>query len=663
MIQFTQEKQDALREKAKKFPATLMQLKQEVKEVFENQITVPSSGIANWVLYYYCPDCSVALNFDWQKPDQHICPECGRVFSGEPYDSAWWGLVNGKNCQAAFQMAIIWMVTGEQAYAQKGLQILLAYALNYENYQVHGNIPYNGPGRAGAQTLDEANFQRSLALAYDILQDYMSDRERRSIKEKLFLPGAEFLLAHRTRQLHNHEVIINSAIAVIGVLFEKAEYIQAALYDEYGLYYQLEHGMLKNGLWFEGAFSYHFYALTSFLAYEKFAKNTDYSGLNHPNYRKMMEMPLEYLEPDGRIPMLNDANYGHESHMKNLYEFAYAEFGGNILAFLLQTYYQNRNRDNIEAFLYGAEQIPDVDFKLTNFHTPIGQSGHTILRSDNGKYLLLKHDCYGGEHDHYDRLAISYQAYGKRIAVDLGTTGYGAKLHYDYYKNTGSHNTLMIGEENQAPVNARLLKYEEKDGAIYIEAQADWTEPFQMPDSFTIVQWSEDDYRHVRMKRKLIWMNDYWLEVFIADGIASDQYADWIFHFTGQEITEPERKKMTNQYFKKKPFVHLCEISKSVPQGNYYQRIYQDGDIKTQVFGMVNGQTLFDAYGPDNPSINQVAYLIERHSATQILSAHVFESYRHTAKVRDVRFLKKNEKLYVTVQTTNQEKSFKFEAH
>jgi hypothetical protein len=49
-------------------------------------------------------------------------------------------------------------------------------------------------------------------------------------------------------------------------------------------------------------------------------------------------------------------------------------------------------------------------------------------------------------------LDISYLAYGKRISPDLGTTGYGAVLHYDYYKNTGSHNTVNIGEENQSPV-------------------------------------------------------------------------------------------------------------------------------------------------------------------------------------------------------------------
>ena len=92
----------------------------------------------------------------------------------------------------------------------------MAYAKYYPDYEIHGNIPYNGPGRSGAQTLDEANFQRSFAMAYDILSECMSEEEKIYIRDRMFLPGAQFLLEHRHKQLHNHEVIINSAIAVIG---------------------------------------------------------------------------------------------------------------------------------------------------------------------------------------------------------------------------------------------------------------------------------------------------------------------------------------------------------------------------------------------------------------------------------------------------------------
>ena len=97
--------------------------------------------------------------------------------------------------------------------------MMLVYASYYKDYEVHGDIPYNGPGKAGAQTLDEANFLRSFALTYDLLESCMSTQEKEKIRDGLLLPGAEFLMEHRHMQLHNHEVIINSAIAIIGLIF------------------------------------------------------------------------------------------------------------------------------------------------------------------------------------------------------------------------------------------------------------------------------------------------------------------------------------------------------------------------------------------------------------------------------------------------------------
>lgn len=633
MIQFTQEDLEKIQYKSDQYPAGILKLKDEVDEVFKRNITVPKTGIANWTLYYYCPDCSVKLAFDWNSPKEHICPCCKRAFYGEPYDSSWWGLANSRNYNEAFSMSMIWLVTGEEAYARKAADILLEYAAYYPEYEIHGDIPYNGPGRSGAQTLDEANFQRTLAMAYDILSDYLTEEERHIIRDNMLLPGAEFLLEHRHRQLHNHEVIINSAIGVIGILFNKKEYIDAALYDDYGLIYQLEHGMLANHMWFEGAFGYHFYALTSFFAFEKFALHTPFGNIHHPNYRHMMEVLCDYLEPDFSIPMLNDTNYGHLSGMKELYEFAYREIGGDKLAFILNTAYNNKKRNNnLEAFFYGADEIAAAVLPLKNYHTELNQPGHTILRGRDGRYLLLKHDSYGGEHDHYDRLAISYCAFGRPVASDLGTTGYGAKLHYDYYKNTGTHNTLTIGEENQAPVNGRLTRYEEQDGVIYAEAEADWTAPYQLPDSFNIVQWKEENYRPVRMCRKIAWTDEYFVEVFTADRIPEGLTADWTLHVSGTELPVSEGLvEAPENYFVKKPlkYLHTIRMTSDTAAGTY-ERTYQDEEVSTTVYGMNCGQTLISALGPDNPSTGDISYLIERQMGEKVLYAHVIESWKAT---------------------------------
>ena len=265
MIQFTKAEIKKIRERSALYPATLQKLKADVETVFQDEIRVPETGIGNWTHYYYCPKCSVRLNFDRHDPNHHFCPSCGQDFTGEPYDSAWWGMINAQNVAAAYSMAVIWLITGDDAYARKASDILLAYARYYPQYEPHGNIPYNGPGRVGAQTLDEANFQRHAVMAFDILTDFMTDDETAYIRDRMLLPAAEFLMDHRVKQVHNHEVFTNSAIAMIGILFDKKDLIDAALNDKYGIIYLLEHGVQKNGMWFEGSFGYHFYALEGFI--------------------------------------------------------------------------------------------------------------------------------------------------------------------------------------------------------------------------------------------------------------------------------------------------------------------------------------------------------------------------------------------------------------
>ena len=663
MIQFTAAQIGHLKEKAKNWPAAVEQLKLGVKEVMEGDLLVPKTGIANWQLYYYCPDCSVPLVFNREDGHHHRCPSCEQVFTGEPYDGAWWAFVNTHNYTAAFQMGLLYQITGGQDYARKAIAIITAYAGYYPDYEVHGDIPYNGPGRSGAQTLDEANFLRSLAMAYDLLAEVMTPAQRDLVRDNMLLPGAEFLMEHRHNQLHNHEVIINSAIAIIGLIFETERYVQFAVYEPYGIIYQLEHGMLDNHMWFEGAFGYHFYALTSFFAYEKFALHTPHSQIKHPNYKAMMELLVSYLEPGFRIPMLNDTNYVHNSSSLYLYEFAYREIGGDQLLYVLNQLYREEPRINPEAFIYGADELPEVSLKPGNYHVKTGQYGSTILRGANDRYLLFKHDSYGGEHDHYDRLALSYLAYGKRIAPDLGTTGYGALMHYDYYKNTGSHNTVMIGEENQAPVNGILKRYEEQDGVVYVEAEADWTLPYEMPDSFTIVQWNEENYRTVKMERRIAWTDDYFVELFLIGGVKPELAIDWVMHTSGVMIAGPAGLSVA-VFSEKKPYKHLHDMSRSEadPANGSVITAYEDEGITTHIYGFSGGQTVFTGKGPDNPSISDINYRIERCFGGTAVFAHVITSSDGGGKVKTVDFVQRDGMMAITVVSADDtERVFHYE--
>ena len=63
----------------------------------------------------------------------------------------------------------------------------------------------------------------------------------------------------------------------------------------YGLRWQLENGLLAEGLWFEGSVHYHYYALQGFLAFEKPARGTRWASLDGPWYQAMLMFPLSLL--------------------------------------------------------------------------------------------------------------------------------------------------------------------------------------------------------------------------------------------------------------------------------------------------------------------------------------------------------------------------------
>jgi hypothetical protein len=641
MIQFTEKEISEIRNRAGKHPELLNSLKKETEDILQEELQIPDKGIGNWGLYYYCPDCSVKLIFDRKDKKNHRCPSCGRILTGEPYDSTWWGLMNSYNYNMSFDLAILYLLTGEKRYGERAVEIMRGYAEYYPGYAVHGDIPYNGPGKANAQTLDEAIFLRTYAMVFDLTEEIMSEEDKILVRNRMLLPGADFLMQHRHPQIHNHEVIIDSAIAVIGILFDRIEYIKPAVYGKYGLVYQLEQGMLPYGMWFEGSFGYHFFALKSFYAYEKFAIHTKYSNISHPNYRRMMEILVHYILPDNRIPLLNDTTSDHEVSSLYLYEFAFSHFKSKAMLSILNKLYLGQERNNMEALLYGEDVLGKVtdDVKQECYHTPLHGPGHTIFRGENDRYLLFKHDPYGGEHDHYDRLDLSYTAFGKKLASDLGTTGYGAKLHYDYYKNTGSHNTVVIGEENQSPAACSLERYEERDGILYAEAVCSWDGKFQMPDTFTIVQWKEENYRNVCMKRKIAWAGRWFAEVFLTDGVSPSLSTDWVWHMDGKPAMDGERRPVEN-FSKKKPFSHLSEVQRLTPDrtDGSFGISYTSDDVVTDIYGAETGQEIFTAVGPDNPSDRNISYLIERTHSGKSVFMHVVESYRGSRTIQKVLF-------------------------
>lgn len=602
MKQFSPQQIQAAREKVT--PALLQRLIDGNSDVLNNETLVPTTGCATWNHYFFCPEHSVRLIWDRHSPNKHRCPIDGAVFTGEPYYGAWWRWLNGLNAKACYELAVAWLLSGETRYLDKVIEILMQYARYYPDYQEHGGIPYNGPGKANAQTLCEANCHADFARGFDIVSAELTGEQYDYIATRLLRCGADFLMQHRGNQIHNHEVKIGATIGIIGAVLDDNDYLEFAVNSRYGLLYQLEHALLPGGMWFEGSLHYHYYALQAFMGFEKFACNTPYSLLDKPFYPRMLSLPLQLLMPDMTLPKVNDCVDGQEklSH-SDIYEFAFQYYQKAEYGQLLSYLYRDTPRHNLDALFYGAPLNAGTLSVPTGLeHNPA--AGFTLIRSAPGRTVCLKHGPYGGEHDHYDRLNMIVFNNGKALYPDLGTTGYGAPLHYGYYKNSFSHNTLCVNGLSQPPAIPRVLDWQTAPGETRLVMEVDWKSEAPLPDSKTRVEWDCDSYRDVVFRRTLLVTDNLLIDRWDIEN-PHQQCVDAIYLIKGSAERAPGQTELKICY----PYVR--EATQRPLEGQIDIRYASDTPVTLSCSARQKSH-LIQAQGPDNPSTSMIDYLIAR---------------------------------------------------
>lgn len=666
MIQFTEEQIKHFRNRGAGTKTIVDKLIHETEIIRNHDLVIPTTGRATWQLYYYCPDCSVRLEFDIDSPKAYRCPLCHKYVCGEPYEGAWWRWLNTFNYTSTYYLSLLYMLTQDVSYAERAKEVILTYAKYYPDYEVHGDIPYNNPGRANSQTLDEAIFLRYFAFSYDIIEDTLTSEEKRTIKENLFTIGAAHLRKYRMDQLHNHEVDVDSAMAVLGIILDDKELINHALYGKYGLYYQLENGMLKDGQWFEASSCYHYFAVMNFFMFEKFAVNTKWSNISHPNYRKMLLFGCKLLKSNYRIPMVNDCQiFQGNPDFYEVYEFAYAQFREKDMLAILQHKYLKEPRTNMDAFFYGVEELPSepVEAEMKDYHNEDG-SGLTILHRKNDQYLLFKHGPYGGEHDHYDKLGFSYAYDGKSVSTDLGTTGYGAHLHYDYFKNTITHNTITLNEANQAPACGQMDFYSNEPDESIMDASVTWSKDYKVPDSFIIKQWDAEAYEGAKYRRRIVFCDDFIVDVGFVK-CPEERIIDNSLHFSGNMIGwNKESFKLIESrptLGQPKPYSHITKCAVYDANNDSHFCFESEGIVTDLYCASVKG-SIITAEGPGNPSNTNIPYVIERVLSDQAVFCHVITSRtaNEKEKVSAVIFDVKPDKVEVSVSTNKGIKNYSF---
>ena len=656
MIAFTEKDTEQMKKKVAANPGFLERIERATADV-RRKLYIQETAKATWGHYYLCPKHTVRLEFDYDDPIHYRCPIDGEIFTGEPYEGAWWCEVVTMNCRASYQLAVAYLLTGKEEYLEMVHRILLGYAKRYPSYEIHGGIPYNNPGKMAAQVLNDSDYLNSLARAYDLVKETFTAEEQELIERDLLLEGANHLMTYFTPQIHNHEVCINSALGIIGLVLNRPDLIERAVDGKYGLKYQLDHAVLEDGFWFEGSGGYHHYALRWFLFYEKVARYTKYRMMEDPHYRELLRKMMVYctkiLQPDLTTPKLNDGSSEGFRGKEYIYEFGYQCFPEDEeMLWCLHRTVDGTEREDLESLLYGVENLPPMpEFTQKNYLAPNGTCFGILYGTDH-RYLLFKGLPYGGEHDHYDRLGISFHAFGKKMCADLGTAGgYGAPLHYAYFKNTATHNTVAINGENMPPANSKIHCYRENGPEdVYLDALVDWRKEQKLPDSFIIKQWSEESYKDVFMRRRIRWFGDFFIDIFTVEA-PNSLPKEWILHVDGERISPlPGEQEVLGSISEKKPQCYLHDVVACRPDG-MTETVYDCGDeVLLHVHTMAEGKQLLYGLGPDNPSVKDISYLMERSNETSITYVNVLEACKAgQEKIASVEVTGEGEDLCVTV--------------
>jgi len=281
----------------------------------------------------------------------------------------------------------------------------------------------------------------------------------------------------------------------------------------------MKDGVTSDGIWWEGAWGYHFYTISALSSLTEAARNCGID-LYCDEVKRMYDAPFMFAMPNGNLPAFSDSNEFSFSKTGPTYEQAYARFANPDYVPLIA----RSNRRNPNALWFGEGDLPEnSSTECSSRNYP--EAGYGILskgRGEDATWLCLKYGAHGSGHGHPDKLSFILAARGETIGVDPGTARYGLPIQRAWYRKTIAHNTLSVDERSQQSATGKCLAFGQEHGVDYVMAEAG------------------DIYDGVRFVRTVAMLNEN-LIVFV-DQIrsASEHTYDVAYHQLGSWVKLPE---------------------------------------------------------------------------------------------------------------------------
>lgn len=566
-----------------------------------------------WYHDYFCPDHGERLRYDPNRPHEHVCPTDGKAWEGPKLDAYWVTVTLNRIADTARDAAFTYMLTGDEQYARTAAGILSDFASYYQQV-----VSSKKPPCLKWQSLDEATYVLSPVQTYELIHDSPSFTEelREHVTEDWLRPTGRFLMTQR-RTVHNIHCWYNAAILAIGLALDDQEMTKFALEGPKGGFReQIAKGVMADGYWFEGSYGYHFYTLSALANFVFPALNNELDiGEELSRIEDMYLAPLQMATAEFQVPPTNDSGRtGNLLGARGHYETAAALFPEEqAFAALLAQAYKGRERSGQQALMWGLRALPKGGRLPRRLSRDFSASGLAVLRQRRGKYedyVMLDYGPHGGGHGHPDKLSITIAGLGQILAPDPGSAGYGMPLHSRWYKQTLSHNTIVVDGKSQKPTTGTLVAFETKGPVQVVSAMAG--------EAYPGVDW-----------QRTVWLAKEGYLV-VLDTLKSQEARqfDWAFHNYG-ELSLPGLKLTAadREAFGTEAPYQVPQDLRSAREDDDVQAIWQVEQQKHVRLTVLRapGTTVFSAVAPGNPARIDVPMILVRRKGTQATFAAVVE--------------------------------------
>ena len=567
----------------------------QAEALLAKPIAVPQQE-GSWIFYYACPDDDSTLRAE--TPEKHVCPRCGKVYDDERTQAAYRTQINNGIDRDCRRLALAYALTGEVKYAVPVRAVMLELARLYPTFERHDRWGRRGPlasigGWRYVQMLDEAFSAIELSKAYDLIATAgcLSAEDRKTIEEKLLGHIARSIrqFQYFSDKKNNHRTWYNAAYANIAVAVGDENLLREAIHAEGGLLWQAEHSVTADGIWYEGAMAYHFYALQAVQSTLDAAARAGWRFIDHARLKSLWLGPMQMTFPNGAFPVINDSDPASLIGYHWAYAWAHRYFG-----------------DARFVGLAGAEEVEAAPLGSAN-QTGIGLG---VLRRANGANPLcamIDYGIHGGGHGHPDKLNIVLYGLSRELLLDPGRISYSVPEYRTWCRTTVAHNTVVINGEDQKEDTGRVLFFTET------------------PQYSAVLAASDGAYPGYALRRFLVLADNLLIDVFAVRGTQPAQI-DWVIHGRGKMETAAVLTPQAKPLGDKNGYQHLTDLRQCAGKGEISFAFRLDGwrVYQAHLAGDASS-TLITGNGIGYNLNDRVAFLLRRRQASSTVFATVYD--------------------------------------